>query len=572
MIRFARSALLALAGFGFLSGCGDDTKTTILSAPDGDDQLVLTLARFPDPSPAHYALTADGTELLRFTVVNGAATALDGTPVTNIEQNGDLGGTASFRISVETDTAGSPNGPVIAAGGASGNTAILTTANASALGVDLSGAAGTALLDAPTTADPHDCQHGVWFTDGVGSSSLTMPSLPSGWRYEGWVIDRTTGAAYSTGRFASPGAADDDGAGSTAGGEGTPYPFPGQDFAVTDGAIPVLDLDNGNYASALTVEPNPDTDPAPFPFKILEKNVVSGTALFTFSKLPTLTTLGSYEAWASYDDDSLLSIGKFRWNGTIMTNPETGRTIRGLSAKCNLTDAARILISVEPYPDGDPAPSGSFLLGGDVANGAASLSTSHSFAWGTTVVKDTVFYRFDSPSTSIDTDYFRGLWFYSVPTPGDTVSTLGLPEAPAGWTYQAWVQRSTDATPTSMGRFTDPLAADSDGAGPAAGTDTTAVLPRFPGQDFLNPVKNISDGFHRIYLTLEPLNDFNLAGAFFRIYEDAKIITATQTELQAMPHLRANFPTSAATYDASATFDFEGLGGALPTATITFAD
>lgn len=571
MIRFARSALLALAGFGFLSGCGDDTKTTILSAPDGSDQLVLTLARFPDPSPAHYALLADGTELLRFTVINGAATTLDGTPITSLDQAGSLAGVSSFRITVE-DTLGVPSGPAIVAGSPSGTTAQLAVANASALGVDLSGAAGTALLDAPTTADPHDCQYGVWFTDGAGNSSLNLPTLPSSWRYEGWVIDRTTGATYSTGRFASPGAADDDGAGSTAGGEGTPYPFPGQDFAVADGSIPALDLDSGNFASALTIEPNPDSDPSPFPFKILEKNVVAGTVLFTFTQLPALTTLGSYEAWASYDDDSLLSIGKFRWSGSVMTDPETGRTITGLSAKCNLTDAARILISVEPYPDSDPGPSGSVLLAGDAANGSASLSTTHSFAWGTTVTPDTASYRFDSPSTTTDADFLRGLWFYSVPTPGDTVSTLGLASAPPGWTYQAWVQRTTESTPTSMGRFTDPMEADSDGAGPAAGTDTTAVLPRFPGQDFLNPITNITDGFHSVFLTLEPLSDFNDAGPFLSIYEDSKIITATQTELQAMPNLKASFPTCVSSFNAANTFDFTSLGGELPSATVTFAD
>lgn len=153
----------------------------------------------------------------------------------------------------------------------------LTTDHPAALGSDFRSAAGSYILAVPTGTV--DCQYiqGIWWLDPRGdgpSPSLQLPELPDGWTYEGWVVGPD--GPVSTGRFDSVRGADSDGAGPAAGDGGAPPPFPGQDFVE-----PAMYLTT-EYAAVITIEPEPDTSPAPFSLKPL----VDGTVDQVGAKVP----------------------------------------------------------------------------------------------------------------------------------------------------------------------------------------------------------------------------------------------------------------------------------------------
>lgn len=151
----------------------------------------------------------------------------------------------------------------VLAGDFDSNTANLTVAHMAALGDSFADAEGSFILETPTTADiTEDYDQGIWWlqmTDDGPAASLNLPTLPAGWVYEGWVVGGD--GPMSTGRFTSVDAADDDGAGMTAGPDGAP-PFPGQDLI--DPAMMLI-----GYMAVISVEPDPDDSPAPFALKPL---------------------------------------------------------------------------------------------------------------------------------------------------------------------------------------------------------------------------------------------------------------------------------------------------------------
>lgn len=132
-----------------------------------------------------------------------------------------------------------------------------------AFGTDFSDAKGDYILATPSTPAADDYALGVWFVRS-GAPSLTLPALPSGWVYEGWV---TTGdGVLSTGRFKTASGMDSDGAGPTAGPQAGP-PFPGQDFI-----DPPVNLVGRRVI--ITVEPEDDDSPKPFAIKpLVDTNV-----------------------------------------------------------------------------------------------------------------------------------------------------------------------------------------------------------------------------------------------------------------------------------------------------------
>ncbi len=142
----------------------------------------------------------------------------------------------------------------------------LNTAHPAAIGTDFLAATGSYILETPSTSSvADDYALGVWFVDPVrGAPSLNLPELPSGWAYEGWVVDGN--GPVSTGTFLTPAGADSDQGGPTAGPDMTP-PFPGQDFI-----RPPQNL--VGRAVVISVEPVPDNSPAPFTIKPLVDGLV----------------------------------------------------------------------------------------------------------------------------------------------------------------------------------------------------------------------------------------------------------------------------------------------------------
>ncbi len=150
----------------------------------------------------------------------------------------------------------------VLAGAMEQGAAMLTVGHDAALGVDLATAQGTFVLNTPSTADlADDYAQGIWWLDPAAGPgpSLTLPELPAGWVYEGWVVGDE--GPVSTGRFTATDEADADGAGATGGPDAAP-PFPGQDYI--DPAVSLI-----GYAAVISVEPDPDDGPAPFAIKPL---------------------------------------------------------------------------------------------------------------------------------------------------------------------------------------------------------------------------------------------------------------------------------------------------------------
>ena len=156
-----------------------------------------------------------------------------------------------------------PSATHVLAGPWENDAATLSIDADAALGGNFSSAAGEFFLQTPTSSKADDYSLGIWFiTPGdTMSAGLTLPELPEGWAYEGWVAGPD--GPVSTGLFLDAAAADDDGAGPAAGDQDAP-PFPGQDYI-----DPELDLLGDDFIAVISVEPQPDDSPAPFAFKPL---------------------------------------------------------------------------------------------------------------------------------------------------------------------------------------------------------------------------------------------------------------------------------------------------------------
>ena len=284
-----RMGLMAVAALA-ISACNEDPVDgkdagRDTGGNDGGNNATLTLS-------------FTGLEDLGADYVYEGWLMVDGSPVTSgrfsVDDKGELS-TSSFSIpaahasatafilTIEPATGDvpAPSDVHIVAGDISGGSANLTIDHGAALGTDFSTAAGAFILAAPTSAADDD-QNGIWWLDPTGpASTLTLPTLPAGWTYEGWVVD-VSGAVpvpVSTGTFTSPTGADSDGAGSTAGTDGDPAPgFPGQDFV-----NPARDLTDGHMA-VISIEPVPDYSAAPFSVKPL--GVMIGSDL-----VPTLQAM-----------------------------------------------------------------------------------------------------------------------------------------------------------------------------------------------------------------------------------------------------------------------------------------
>lgn len=578
-----RLGILFPLALSILVGCGDDDPT-IQEPPDGSSKIVLSLLNFVAPDPSHYALWVTGssttTLVYRFTVQDGAPVGLDGGSLSTSVQGSSIGNGSVLMVSLESDTAStSPSQHVLVAGEVIDGEAELIMGHSAAFGVDLTGTTGALLLDTPTTSDPHDCENGIWWTDGTGGAALEIPTLPSKWKYEGWVVDRTNGEGYSTGRFTSPTGLDSDSAGSTASTEAAPYDFPGQDFVTATPSVPVLDLDNGLYGTSITIEPEPDNSSAPFALTILERNVATATMIFDVENLPPLLTGGYYEVWASFVDTSFVSVGSFNWTGNFLLDRTTGEQIAGLPAKCDLVGADYLLISVEDEADSDPLPSGSFLAAGSIVDDSASVSAYDERALGSGFVGGDAFYTLTTPSTPADEgDYSYGIWFFHVSEEGETSAAFDLPPAPAGWHYESWVQRGgnpNDVLPVSLGTFTDINALDSDSAGAFGGDDTLAVLPPYPGQDFVTDgasgpsTRWVADGNHQAMISLEPDNDFSPSTIFVTLFHDPMIVNVGPDTTQAMGGKLLLLPRGPVEYEATRIHEMDSYGNRLPIAKVS---
>ncbi len=99
----------------------------------------------------------------------------------------------------------------------------------------------------------------------LGSSAgLTMPTLPAGWKYEGWVV--MDGTPVTSGTFTALDQVDDNDPYS---GPDSGPPFPGEDFVEDAPAGLTFPTDIAGATAVISIEPSPDNNPLPFTLKPL---------------------------------------------------------------------------------------------------------------------------------------------------------------------------------------------------------------------------------------------------------------------------------------------------------------
>ena len=265
---------LVMAVFIGITGCSNNDNP---SNPPETGELALNISGLKDlGSAAKYEgwIIVNGTPKStgKFTVdANGQLSSNTFTV-----DKSDLDDAAKFVLTIEPepDQNADPSDVHLIAGNFSNNQASLSVSDGAALNDDFSSASGTFVLATPTNGSSSNENSGIWFLDlssGSPSVGLTLPTLPSGWKYEGWAV--INGTPVTTGKFTSNSAID----------ESAPYsgtmsgpPFPGEDFLNNAPSGLTFPTDLSGDIAVITIEPDPDNDAGPFFMKPLTGNIPSG--------------------------------------------------------------------------------------------------------------------------------------------------------------------------------------------------------------------------------------------------------------------------------------------------------
>jgi len=170
-----------------------------------------------------------------------------------------------------------------------------------------------------------------------------------------------------------------------------------------------------------------------------------------------------YEGWVMIDG-SPVSTGTF----SVDADGALSQTEFALE-DIDIESATAFVLSIEPFPDSDPAPSAVKYLSGDFSGDVATVNTDlvadFSSATGAFLIA--------TPTTSDMTDDLSGVWFIDNGAAG-----LNLPALAEGWIYEGWAV--INGTPISTGTFTSGNAPDNSAifSGPEA-------APPYPGEDFI---------------------------------------------------------------------------------------
>ena len=187
----------------------------------------------------------------------------------------DATGAATFVLTIEpkVDPDPAPSSTHLLAGDIVDGTADLSISHPAALGTDFSTAAGSVEVAVPTARGLAGAETaGAWFFTN-GGSSLTLPQLPAGWAYEGWIV--FDGQPVTTGRFTDPNGADNFNGFS---GDGGSPATPGEDFIRNAPEGLQFPRSVGGTTAVISVEPDPDDSTVPFALKPLVGEIPAGAA------------------------------------------------------------------------------------------------------------------------------------------------------------------------------------------------------------------------------------------------------------------------------------------------------
>ncbi|WGH75989.1 anti-sigma factor [Tenacibaculum tangerinum] len=242
------------------------------------------------PTTSNLSLNVSGLENLGADYVYEGWIIVGGAPVStgtfNVNDSGELSQTSfvvdsdmlssasTFVLSIEpaNDSDPAPAATKILAGDFSGSSASITSTG---IVGDFSNAAGKYILATPTDGMSNNERSGIWFLDLTGGSpatSLSLPTLSAGWKYEGWVV--MNGTPISTGTFTDAAMADDNAATTTFKGDVNDGPaFPGEDYINNAPTGLMFPTDLRGATAVISVEPDPDNSPNPFTLKPLAHGV-----------------------------------------------------------------------------------------------------------------------------------------------------------------------------------------------------------------------------------------------------------------------------------------------------------
>ncbi|MEJ2102945.1 MAG: anti-sigma factor [Ignavibacteriaceae bacterium] len=269
--------MLSLSMFLFWS-CSDDDNTPTQNQPS-TSSLTLNINGLEDlGSTAKYEgwIIVNGSPVSTGTFTVDASGTLSQTDFDVDATN--LSNATAFVLTIEPNPDNDPNPSQthILAGSFSGNSSSLSISHSAALGDDFSSASGTFILATPTDGAMTNENSGIWFLDlssGSPAQGLFLPTLPSGWMYEGWAV--INGTPVTTGKFTSTTQVD----------ESDPYsstqpgpPFPGEDFLVNAPSGLTFPTDISGGKAVITIEPDPDNSQAPFTLKPLVGDIPMNAA------------------------------------------------------------------------------------------------------------------------------------------------------------------------------------------------------------------------------------------------------------------------------------------------------
>lgn len=250
-----------------------------------------------------------------------------------------------------------------------------------------------------------------------------------------------------------------------------------------------------------------------------------------FEGLEDLGPEAAYEGWLIVEGEPI-STGVF----TVDDEGTLSQDQFDVDAEV-LSGANAFVLTIEPVPDDDPAPSATKYLGGAFEGDSAELDVSFTEALADDFTVAEGAYVLAVPSADDEGAYTRGIWWLD--PAADPGPSLQLPELPEGWVYEGWVVGM--GTPHSTGRFRTLTGPDSDGAGPGAGPLDT---PPFPGQDFVDPERMLL-GYAAV-ISIEPEPD-NSPGPFtLKPLVDDEIEDVGAEVLQEMANAADSFPTGQA--------------------------
>lgn len=191
--------------------------------------------------------------------------------------------------------------------------------------------------------------------------------------------------------------------------------------------------------------------------------------------LTGLEDLGSgyiYENWLILESGPV-SAGTF----SVNASGELSKTSFSINAK-TLSKALAYVLTIEPNPDPNTAPSSVHILAGNFSSSSATVSTAHDSALGTDFTTATGEYILATPTDNLDTNEKSGVWWLNPTTMNGPSASLNLPTLPSGWQYEGWAV--IGSTPVSTGKFTSVSAHDA-----SSTFSGTMDAPPFPGEDFL---------------------------------------------------------------------------------------